>query len=141
MRYIHQRWTFALIGAIGCAAATVPTPPPAPDANTPEWIQFFNGRDLGDWSARFPGQVLSESVNQAFRVDSGMIRIGTGRGFLFYTRRPFSHYSIVVEYRFPAGAIDERQAALIIHSEPPDSMGPDQQRPVGLELGLKAYAG
>lgn len=136
-----QRWTFALIGAIGCAAATAGSSAPAPDASTPEWIQLFNGRDLGDWSARFPGQAHGENVNQTFRVDSGLLKIGAERGFLFYTRRPFSHYAIVVEYRFPTGEEAERKAALIVYSEPPDRMGPDQKRPVGLELGLKSYAG
>jgi hypothetical protein len=141
MRSIPQRWTFVLIGAIGCAAATVGTSRAIPDVDTREWIQLFNGRDLADWSARVPGQALGENVSQTFRVDSAMIRIGPGRGFLFYTRRPFSHYSIVVEYRFRAGDVTEPKAALVIHSEPPDSMGRDQQRPVGLELGLTAYSG
>jgi len=141
MRYVPQRLTLALIGAIGCAGTTTGTSPPAPEASTREWIQVFNGRDLSDWSAKFPGQALGENVSQTFRVDSAMIRIGPGRGFLFYTPQPFSHYSIVVEYRFPGGDVPERQAALIIHSEPPEAMGPNQQRPVGLELRLKAYAG
>ena len=62
-------------------------------------------------------------------------------GHIFY-ERPFSHYRLVVEYRFIGDQIQGgpswafRNSGIMLHSQPPESMRRDQTFPICIEVQL-----
>ena len=135
----------AASGRGGASAAAT-----GPDAK--EWIPLFDGRDLAGWVIKFTGRPLGENYNDTFRVEDGLLKVRYDRwsgfdgefGHIFY-RPPFSHYVIAAEYRFvgeqvtgagPQYAWAIRNNGLMLHSQSPESMGPDQDFPISLEVQL-----
>ena len=136
----------------GCATSAVPGSAQARDPEAREWEQLFNGRDLSGWTVKFAGHELGENFNDTFRVENGLLAVRYDRwsgfngefGHLFY-ERPFSHYVIAVEYRFvgeqvagagPRNAWAIRNNGIMAHSQPPQTMGRDQDFPISLEIQL-----
>jgi hypothetical protein len=122
----------------------------AAEASKPEpWMPLFNGRNLDGWTPKFAGYELGTNVAQTFRVENGLLRVvyegytefGGKFGHLFY-RTPFSNYVLRVEYRFvgqqtpggPGWAF--RNSGMMIHCQPPESMGKAQDFPVSIEVQL-----
>jgi len=119
------------------------------DPNTREWIQLFNGRDLGDWTPKFAKHDLGENFRNTFRVEEGLLKVRYDQwpmfdgefGHLFY-KDPFSYYLIAAEYRFvgeqvrggPEWAM--RNNGLMLHSPNPRTMLKDQDFPIALEVQL-----
>jgi hypothetical protein len=112
------------------------------------WIQLFNGRDLSGWRPKIRGQTLGEDPAGTFRVENGVLKVSYDRygqgfagqfGHLVY-QKPFSSYRLRIEYRFvgqqcpggPAWAF--RNSGVMIHGQPPESMGKDQEFPVSIEV-------
>ena len=129
--------------AIICA-----TPLTAAEAEE-EWVSLFNGKDLTGWTPKFKGHELGENYANTFRVEDGVLRVvydgysqfeGTF-GHLFY-ETPFSNYVLRVEYRFvgdqasggPGWAL--RNSGIMIHGQPPETMGLGQDFPVSIEVQL-----
>jgi hypothetical protein len=128
----------------GVTRAQVPGEPRSSD-----WIQLFNGRDLGDWIVKFAKHDLGENLNDTFRVDNGLLEVRYDKwrtfdgefGHLFY-KEPFSYYRLAAEYRFvgeqvaggPAWA--RRNNGLMLHSPHPRTMPRDQDFPISLEVQL-----
>ena len=115
-----------------------------PDAG--EWTALFNGQDLDDWIVKIRGHEPGENFADTFRVEDGLMTVSydgyTGFdeqfGHIFY-REPFSHYRLLVEYRFtgeqalnaPDWAI--RNSGAMLHSQHPGTMPADQNFPISIE--------
>jgi hypothetical protein len=113
------------------------------------WTPLFNGKDLTGWTPKFKGHALGENYADTFRVEDGVLRVvydhysqfeGTF-GHLFYAT-PYSNYVLRVEYRFvgdqvPGGARWAlRNSGIMIHGQPPETMGMGQDFPVSIEVQL-----
>lgn len=134
----------ALLAGISAFAQTTPNDPARED-----WIQLFNGKDLTGWQPKITGYPLNENYGNTFRVESGLLTVsydqytefGERFGHLFY-REPFSYYRIRVEYRFigpqaPKGpAWARRNSGIMVHCQPPESMGKNQDFPISIEVQL-----
>jgi hypothetical protein len=131
-----------LLALVGLAASHGPAPA------AERWIQLFNGRDLSGWKPKIRGHALGEDPARTFRVENGVLKVsydqyrqgfGGQFGHLVY-QEPFSSYRLRIEYRFvgqqcpggPAWAF--RNSGVMIHGQPPESMGKDQEFPVSIEV-------
>jgi hypothetical protein len=118
-------------------------------ADTEDWIQLFNGKDLTGWTPKFAKYALGENPHDTVRVENGLLEIRYDKwpgfngefGHVFY-KDPFSYYRLVAEYRFvgeqvkggPAWA--KRNNGLMLHSPAPQTMLKDQDFPISLETQL-----
>lgn len=118
-------------------------------AETKEWRQLFNGKNLDGWDVKIRGYALNDNFGNTFRVEDGMMTVGYEKydnfnerfGHIFY-REKFSHYILAAEYRFigeqskggPGWAT--RNSGLMLHSPPATSMGKDQDFPISIEVQL-----
>jgi len=144
----HCSRAAALAVAAACLVALSPTGArAAPD--TEEWIALFNGRDLDGWIPKIAHHPVGENYANTFRVVDGLLTVSYDGyaefdnqfGHLFY-KEPFSHYRLRVEYRFigeqapkaPTWAI--RNSGAMIHSQAPETMPPDQNFPISVEVQL-----
>jgi len=116
-------------------------------AGKEEWIALFNGRDLGGWTPKITGHALGDNFGNTFRVEDGLLKVRYDQyksfdgkfGHLFY-KAPFSYYRLVVEYRFVGeqasggpGNWALRNSGAMLHSQPPRTMGRDQDFPISIE--------
>ena len=112
-----------------------------------EWVQLFNGRDLTGWTPKLSRHAPGDNYANTFRVADGVLKVSydgydsfDGRfGHLFY-EKPFSHYRLVVEYRFvgePApkgpGSWALRNSGVMLHSQDPRTMTRMQNFPISIE--------
>lgn len=120
------------------------------DADRRDWLQLFNGKDLDGWTPKINGYPLGENYGNTFRVENGVLAVSYDQyaqfdskfGHLFYSRAAFSHYILAAEYRFvrdqapggPSWAV--RNNGLMLHSQPPQSMGLNQDFPISIEVQL-----
>lgn len=127
---------------------------PAGRADADEWVQLFNGKDLGGWKVKIKGYELGDNYANTFRVEDGVLKVAydgyekfDGKfGHIFY-EKPFSHYILRVEYRFvgeqtpggPGWAF--RNSGIMIHGQSPESMAKDQDFPVSIEVQLLGGSG
>jgi len=132
----------AVLAAGGCAVKQA-------SVTQARWISLFNGKDLTGWTPKIAGYELGENYQDTFRVRDGLLTVAYDHyekfdnrfGHLFY-REPFSHYRLRVEYRFvgeqtpggPGWAL--RNSGMMIHCQPPQTMGKDQSFPVCIEVQL-----
>lgn len=114
-----------------------------------KWITMFNGKDLDGWTVKVTGRELGDNSGDIFRVDDGVLKVSYDKfdafdnrfGHIFYKDK-FSKYRMRLEYRFvgeqtpggPGWAL--RNSGIMIHCQPPDSMGKDQKFPVSIEVQL-----
>jgi len=111
------------------------------------WIELFNGADLDDWIVKIRGYPAGENYADTFRVEDGLMTARYDRyegdyddrfGHIFY-RTPYSHYRILVEYRFVGeqapGAPEwaGRNSGVMLHSQDPFTMPPEQDFPISIE--------
>jgi hypothetical protein len=122
------------LAVVGCAPAE------------PEWVSLFNGEDLTGWTPKIRGSALGEDPAGTFRVEDGLLTVGYEGyddfadqfGHLFYGA-PFSHYRLLVEYRFVGEQAQGGQgwalknSGVMVHSQMPESMLIDQDFPISLE--------
>jgi hypothetical protein len=120
------------------------------DADRREWVQLFNGKDLDGWVPKINGSPLGENYGNTFRVENGVLAVSYDQyaqfdskfGHLFYSRAAFSHYILAAEYRFVrdqapgAPSWAARNNGLMLHSQPPQSMGLNQDFPISIEVQL-----
>lgn len=131
--------------------------PAASDQTRPpkgQWTSLLSGKDLSGWTPKIKGFELGENYMNTFRAEDGMIKVAYDRypkfesnfGHLFY-KHPFSKYKLRVEYRFvgeqvaggPGWAF--RNSGVMIHCQPPETMGKDQEFPVSIEVQFLGGAG
>ncbi len=111
------------------------------------WINLFNGKDLEGWTPKIKGYELGENFGNTFRVDGGVLKVSYDQyprfdakfGHLFYKDK-FSHYRLKIEYRFvgeqcPGGpSWATRNSGVMLHCQPPETIGKDQDFPVSIEV-------
>ncbi len=116
---------------------------------TDRWIQLFNGKDLNDWKVKITNYPLGENFGNTFRVEEGLMKVRYDAytdfkerfGHIFYKEK-FGKYLLAVEYRFvgdqapggPGWAI--RNSGAMLHCQPPETMGVDQDFPISVEVQL-----
>jgi hypothetical protein len=130
-----------------CAPHGVHRGPAVRDPDAKEWIDLFNGRNLGGWTAKIAKHDVGENFANTFRVVDGTIQArydGYGGnydaqfGHLYYDR-PFSYYLLSVEYRFVgdlypgAPSYTLRNSGVMIHSQDPRTMPRNQNFPISVE--------
>lgn len=139
--------TLALFLALSIAAAAQTAPKNDPDRR--EWRQLFDGKDLKGWEPKIKGYALNDNFGNTFRVENGLMKVGYEKydafkdrfGHIFFNEK-FSYYMIAVEYRFvgdqcPGGAgWATRNSGIMVHCQPPESMGKDQDFPISIEVQL-----
>ncbi|MBM3177207.1 MAG: DUF1080 domain-containing protein [Bacteroidetes bacterium] len=138
MKYTPTLLIILAFSFIACA--------PSNDPNKEEWIALFNGKDLTGWIPKIRGYETGENFGETFKADSGRIQVNYHAydsfrqryGHLFYKDK-FSHYRLVVEYRFIgkqcAGGEGwaTRNSGAMLHSQDPTSMLKDQDFPISIE--------
>ena len=119
-----------------------------------EWISLFNGKDIDDWIVKIHHHEVNENFANTFRVEDGMIKVrydGYGDfndqfGHLYY-KEPFSHYHLVVEYRFSgdlqpgAPSYTLLNSGVMFHSQDPRTMPREQDWPISVEMQFLAGLG
>ena len=116
-------------------------------ADDEEWLPLFNGQDLDDWIPKIRGHAVGVNYANTFRVENGLFTVSYDGydefseqfGHIFY-KDPFSYYRLRVEYRFigeqapnaPEWAL--RNSGAMVHSQDPETMPPDQDFPISLEV-------
>jgi hypothetical protein len=112
-----------------------------------EWITLYNGEDLQDWTPKIRGHAVGENFQNTFRVEDGLFTVSYDGydefneqfGHIFY-KDPFSHYRLIVEYRFIGEYLADtpewayRNSGVMVHSQDPETMPPDQDFPISLEV-------
>lgn len=110
-------------------------------------MSLFNGRDFDDWTVKIRGYPAGENYAETFRVEDGLLTVsydgydtfGDRYGHIFYNT-PYSHYRVRVEYRFvgeqaPGGeGWATRNSGVMVHSQDPQTMPPEQDFPISLEV-------
>jgi hypothetical protein len=118
-----------------------------PAGDTAEWIDLFNGRDLDGWVPKIAGYELGENFANTFRVQDGLLQVRYDGyeqfdeqfGHLFF-ETPFSHYRLVVEYRFVGEQATggqgwaRRNSGVMLHAQDPATMARDQDFPISVEV-------
>ena len=112
-----------------------------------DWIELFNGKDLDDWTVKIRGYPAGENYANTFRVADGLMTVSYGQyegdyddrfGHIFH-KDSFSHYRILVEYRFVGeqapGAPEwaTRNSGVMLHSQDPHTMPDGQDFPISIE--------
>lgn len=124
----------------------------AQEAN--DWIQLFNGKDLTGWTPKITGYALGDNFGNTFRVENGVMKVSYDKydnfnarfGHIFYKDK-FSYYIVAAEYRFtgdqaPGGqGWALRNSGIMIHCQPPETMGKDQDFPISIEVQLLGGTG
>lgn len=137
------------LGARALLTVLVALAPAACAAPEPEWTPLFNGEDLEGWTPKIRGTPAGADPFGTFRVEDGLLTVGyegydgfgARFGHLFY-REPFSHYRLLVEYRFigrqvaggPEWAF--KNSGVMLHAQAPESMLAGQDFPISLEAQL-----
>lgn len=114
-----------------------------------EWIQLFNGKDLNDWIIKIRGHEVGDNFGNTFRVRDSLLTVSYDQytkfdeqfGHIFY-KSPFSYYRLRAKYRFVGEQAPEgpgwafRNSGLMIHGQPPQTMGLEQDFPISIEVQL-----
>jgi hypothetical protein len=138
--------------ALATPAAQAQTPvATSPDgkanADKPDWVVLFNGKDLKGWTPKIAKHDLGANFGNTFRVEDGLLKVRYDKykgfdgqfGHLFW-KDPYSYYKLVVEYRFVGqqapgnpGAWALRNSGAMLHSPDPRTMPRDQNFPISIE--------
>lgn len=119
---------------------------PANGDAEPEWTSLFNGEDLTGWIPKIRGSETGDDPFSTFRVEDGLLTVGyegyetfeSRFGHLFYAE-PFSSYQLRVEYRVVGEQVGDgpgwafKNSGVMVHSQSPESMQPDQDFPISIE--------
>jgi hypothetical protein len=120
----------------------------------PEWVSLFNGKDLNDWIVKIHHHDVGENAGNTFRVEDGIVKVRYDEygdfndqfGHLYY-KTPFSHFHLVVEYKFHGqlqkGAPDYTllNSGVMFHSQDPRTMPKEQDWPISVEMQFLAGLG
>ena len=140
----RSAWQCAAI--LACLTAACAHSP----AQEPQWVSLFDGKSLDGWTPKISGHQFGEDPFSTFRAEDGVIRVSYERygdgfrkrfGHLAY-RVPYSTYRLRFEYRLtgkPVGDVEPWQqsnSGVMLHGQPPSTMGRDQYFPVSIEVQL-----
>jgi hypothetical protein len=138
--------------ALALAVVLAPTFAAAgsPEKDREEWVSLFDGRSLDGWVPKITGYPVGENFANTFRVENGVLKVsydgyggtfGLRFGHLFY-KTPFSHYRLVVEYRFVGEQAKDgpewafKNSGVMIHGQPVETMQKEQDFPISIEVQL-----
>ena len=133
-------WAVCLAGPAGCNES-------AQKQNEGQWIDLFNGKNLDSWTVKIAGHEAGDNYKDTYRVEDGILKVAYDQyekfdgkfGNLFY-KKPFSHYTLRVEYRFVGDQVPGgpgwafRNSGIMIHSQSPESMSKGQNFPASIEV-------
>jgi hypothetical protein len=120
-----------------------------PEVPQQAWHQMFNGKDLTGWAVKIRGYDLNDNFGATFRISNGNLKVSYDAydkyserfGHIFYTQK-YSYYRIATEYRFVGEQANEgpnwalRNSGIMIHCQPPATMGKNQDFPISIEVQL-----
>jgi len=123
-------------------------------ATKEEWIKLFNGKDINDWTVKVHHHDAGVNFGNTFRVEDSMIKVRYDQYDDFndqfshlYYNQPFSHFHLIVEYRFTGelqkGAPEYTllNSGVMYHSQDPRSMKKEQNWPISVEMQFLAGLG
>lgn len=115
-------------------------------ADSPKWIQLFNGKDLNDWTVKIAKHEVGDNYANTFRVEDGLLKVRydgyTDFDFQYghiHYNTPYSAYLLRIEYRFigeqaPGGeGWAWRNSGAMLHGQDPKTMLKDQDFPISIE--------
>lgn len=122
--------------------------------NRNKWIPIFNGKDINDWIVKIHHHETGDNYGNTFRVEDGILKVRYDQypefnnryGHLYY-KNPFSHYHLVVEYRFAdewrkdAPEYTKLNSGVMFHSQDPGTMLREQDWPISIEMQFLAGLG
>jgi hypothetical protein len=124
------------------------------EAAEPPWVSLFNGKDLEGWIPKISGYPVGENALQTFRVEDGILKVSYANYQKFdnrfghlYTKTPYSHYFLRMEYRFEGLKMADAphfvnfNSGIMYHSQSAASMRLDQSFPASLEFQFLADEG
>ena len=159
-REITMKKTFSLIQLVGALCALLillsysSCSTTKKSAESKSWISLFNGKDTKDWIVKIFHHEVGDNYGNTFRVEDGMIKVRYDQydkfnnryGHLYY-KQPFSHYHLVVEYRFAdewrkdAPSYTQLNSGVMFHSQDPRTMPKEQDWPISVEMQFLAGVG
>lgn len=121
----------------------------AQQKNIENWESMFNGKDLSNWTVKIRNHPVGDNFGNTFRVEDGKIvvrydaydKFDERFGHLFYNK-PYGYYRIRLEYRFVGDQAKEgpgwafRNSGIMVHGQPAETMGFNQDFPVSIEVQL-----
>lgn len=128
---------------------------PKAKAAVPEkaaWIPLFNGKDIDDWTVKIHHYDTGDNFGDTFRVEDGILKVRYDQyegdfnqryGHIYYNT-PYSHYRLVVEYRFASPWYDTApsytllNSGVMFHSQDPKTMLKEQDWPISVEMQFLA---
>ena len=118
------------------------------------WVSLFNGKDLAGWTPKVAGHPLGENSHDTFRVEDGILKVSYDKYGKFdnqyghlYSNLSYSRYILRMEYRFEGKMMADApgyvnlNSGVMIHSQPPQSMGLEQSFPISMEFQFLADEG
>lgn len=114
-----------------------------------DWKQLFNGKNLDGWAVKIRGFDLNDNFGNTFSVKNKNLVVNYDKydafkqqyGHIFY-KQPFSYYRVAVEYRFIGEQAKGGEgwatlnSGVMVHGQPAESMGKNQDFPVSIEVQL-----
>ncbi len=111
------------------------------------WVDLFNQKNIDDWIVKIHHHEVGENFGNTFRVEDGILKVRYDQyedfndqfGHLYY-KVPFSHYHLMVEYRFTgelqkgAPSYTLRNSGVMFHSQDPRTMPKEQDWPISIEM-------
>ena len=111
-----------------------------------KWKQLFNGKNLDGWIVKISKHDLNDNFGNTFRIKDGKMVVSYDQyknfdeqfGHIFY-KTPYSYYLLAVEYRFVGNQVEGgpgwayRNSGIMLHCQPPATMGKDQDFPISIE--------
>lgn len=145
-------YSFVVIAVLIFAACQTSSNRSSADENpNTQWISLFNGKDINDWTVKVHHHEVGVNAHETFRVEDGMIKVRYDKYGDFndqfahlYYNTPFSHYRLVVEYRFQGelqrGAPEYTilNSGVMFHSQDPRTMPKEQDWPISVEMQFLA---
>lgn len=139
MKKVH--FAFLLLSFLSCSVRK--------QSSATDWIRLFNGKDLNNWIIKIKDHPLNENWGNTFRVEDGVLKVGYEAyenfnrqyGHMYY-KQPFSHYLLVMEYRFTGDQAKGgegwalRNSGAMLHCQPPQTIALEQDFPISLEMQL-----
>lgn len=127
---------------------------PEKPAGEDEWIKLFNGKDINNWTVKVHHHEAGVNFGNTFRVEDDIIKVRYDQYDDFndqfshlYYNQPFSHFHLIVEYRFTGelqkGAPEYTvlNSGVMYHSQDPQSMKKEQDWPISVEMQFLAGLG
>lgn len=123
-------------------------------ATSNKWQPLITNNSLEGWTPKFSNEPVGKNYKNTFQVKGNTLIVSyddyetfDGKfGHLFFNQ-PYSDYRLRFEYRFtgeqtpggPGWAF--RNSGVMVHSQPPASMTPDQDFPASIEVQLLGQVG